>query len=166
MSTEPWTGAQIRRLHQMVVDRVSYRKIGKELGRSRSAICSKVRDLQIGKGRPKAPSPLIQQVKKMPLPPKTNDAARILARHKAVAATTALWALVDLGESQCHFPFGDPLVTSKVYCGQPAVPGLRYCPCCVSRVYQPAEVRHVETRERRSQVPATGHADASSLVEA
>lgn len=164
MSTEPWTGAQIRRLHQMVVDRVSYRKIGKELGRSRSAICSKVRDLQIGKGRPKTPSPPIQ-VKKMPLPPKTNDAARILARHKAVAASKALWALVDMSESQCHFPFGDPLVTSKVYCGQPAVPGLRYCSGCVSRVYQPPEVRHVTAGKGRSQAPVAGPV-AESLIEA
>ena len=138
-----WSKSEINALIALVKDGgLSYRGISRQLGRSRSSICGKVRELQIGKGRPKAqPAPV--KVTKMPAPPKTNDAARIMARHRAEASVRSLWRLVDLGESQCHFPFGDPAETPHVYCGAPAVPGKAYCRSCVSRIEMPIEVRHV-----------------------
>lgn len=142
MLYDGWAPWQIEVLVREIPNRdVSYRKIGNMVGRSRSAVCAKAQRLGLTRGRPSTQAPS-QAIKKMPSLPPSSDVARILARHRAEAKVRTLVALTDLGESQCHFPIGDPKLSRNVYCGQPTVVGQQYCSSCVSRMYQPPEVQH------------------------
>ena len=149
MSSPVWTDEEIEILKTGVAMRESYKSIGRKIGRTRNAVCAKADRLGIGVGKPIEPQPLFK-VRKMPSLPPSAGTKEIFARHRAEAAVRVLVSLFDLGESDCHFPIGDPKTDRAIYCGEPAVPGLAYCASCVSRVYQPPEVQtHVATPERQ-----------------
>jgi len=141
---DDWASWEIEILKRELPNKdVSYRAIGLLVGRTRNAVCAKVQRMGLGRGRPVEQVVKKPQVRKMPPLPPSADVQRILARHRAEAATRTLVALTDLADSQCHFPVGDPKKDRAIYCGQPVQPGLAYCPSCVSRVYTPPEVQRV-----------------------
>jgi GcrA cell cycle regulator len=56
--------------------------------------------------------------------------------------------IVDLRESMCKWPLGDPSSTEFRYCGSPAHGGTPYCQHHGKLAYQPAQERRRE-RDRR-----------------
>jgi hypothetical protein len=86
---------------------LSYEKIGEGIGKSRSAVCSKVRRMGLA-GRGKLRMQPVMRTKSTPVPPPGSDTERIMAEHAAEAAIRPLVTLADLEDDQCHFVVGDP----------------------------------------------------------
>ena len=65
--------------------------------------------------------------------------------------------IMELKESMCRFPLGDPQTPEFRYCGGKSEIGIPYCPFHTRMAYQPAQERRREReRERRAQLRATG----------
>lgn len=62
--------------------------------------------------------------------------------------------LMDLRESMCRWPLGDPGRDDFRFCGGKAETGVPYCPHHCTIAYQPAMDRRQRERERREQIAA------------
>lgn len=70
-----------------------------------------------------------------------------VARLEPVAlAVSRRVTIMDLRESMCRWPLGDPTAPDFHYCGDRAITGLPYCPGHAQVAYQPAAERK---RDRR-----------------
>lgn len=149
-----WSEEAIEALKELIVNPdLSYEKIGNDprINKPRGAVCGKVNRLKIGRAAAQPPRRARRPVRPVPIRPmipsmaQTGDFKSIMQAHAAVAAERSLIALVDLGESDCHFVYGDPRESAEVYCGAPAAPGLRYCRACAAKLYETIEVKRVAT---------------------
>jgi len=62
---------------------------------------------------------------------------------------------MELKETTCRFPLGDPATPEFRYCGGKSEAGVPYCPFHERIAYQPAQERR-RNSERRAPMRATG----------
>lgn len=160
MTSRGWTDSEVESLRSLLRNPdLNYTAIGAMIGgRTKSAICAKVDRLGWGRtvSDPRPSTPIKTEKPKLPAPPLTNDAQKILDRHRAEAETREqLTSLFDLGERECHFPLGDPRESKDIYCGRPAVQGMQYCASCARRMYGVPEKKEVRVAPARRSAVAT-----------
>ncbi|SFG92354.1 GcrA family cell cycle regulator [Methylobacterium gossipiicola] len=86
-------------------------------------------------------------VQLQPAQPPAPEAPVSAAEPEPLALTTSRRVtIMDLRESMCRWPLGDPTKPDFHYCGERAITGLPYCPCHAQIAYQPAAERK---RDRR-----------------
>jgi GcrA cell cycle regulator len=170
-----WTDEIVEQLKQHWGEGKSASQIASLLGHgfSRNAVIGKVHRLGLA-GRAKSPSPAAPR----PRQPRTLLAGPRPARPSAVVPRIARGAtalaiapqaladteaeafesvvvpmslrvtILELKESMCRWPLGDPTSPDFRYCGSPANSG-PYCPHHGALAYQPAQERRRE-RDRRA----------------
>lgn len=163
-----WTDDRVELLRRLWEDGLSASQIASQLtGVTRNAVIGKVHRLGLS-GRVKAGEPVATVRKKNPreaepeiiaeeatLQPEmasiaaTAEAASVPQPAAPVAvalAVTRRVTIMDLRESMCRWPLGDPTSTDFHYCGDRSITGLPYCTHHAEIAYQPAAERK---RDRR-----------------
>jgi GcrA cell cycle regulator len=173
-----WTDEIVEQLKQHWIDGKSASQIAGLLGNgvTRNAVIGKVHRLGLA-GRAKAPSATIPRPRRMAPPPAHrvtpprlgSSAPRMMRGATALAlAPEALSELeepefesvvvpmslrvtiVELKESMCRWPLGDPATAEFRYCGSPTASG-PYCAYHGRLAYQPAQERRRDRdRARRT----------------
>jgi GcrA cell cycle regulator len=178
-ATMSWTDERVEQLRQAWTEGLSASAIANLLGNglSRNAVIGKVHRLGLA-GRAKSPSAAASVPHARPAPSHQGvnrpAASRIPPTARIVRGATALAiqpqtmtetepeahesvvlpmslrvTIVELKESMCRWPLGDPTTADFRYCGSPTHSG-PYCPYHGGLAYQPAEARRRERdRERR-----------------
>lgn len=165
MDTVPgWTDERVERLRRLWEDGLSASQIAAQIGGvSRNAVIGKVHRLGLsgrvkpadaaGAGRrkaarePEAAAPVEAEAAPVPAPalvfPETVAPAPAAAC--AITASSRV-TIMDLRESMCRWPLGDPTSPDFHYCGDRSITGLPYCTHHAEIAYQPAAERK---RDRR-----------------
>jgi GcrA cell cycle regulator len=166
-----WTDERVELLKKLWADGLSASQIAGELGGiTRNAVIGKVHRLGLS-GRAKAPSSSIARPRKL----RTRSAALRMARP-AVRGNTALaralpayefdvepepefleniipigqrCTLLELSDSKCRWPIGDPGTPEFFFCGGKPVGELPYCAYHARVAYQPATDRRRDRRPMR-----------------
>jgi len=144
-ATDTWTPERIETLRTMLASGHSYGEIAKALGRPLT------HNSCIGKAKRMG----LQQAKRAPsLPPKRNGnrgkpkapaiVHRVLMRPQhmpdpmpeAGVDVTGLIGLLQLNDSTCKWPIGDPLKPDFGFCGGNTKDGSPYCPVHYARAYR------------------------------
>ncbi|MGE3643847.1 MAG: GcrA family cell cycle regulator [Beijerinckiaceae bacterium] len=174
-----WTDERVEQLRKLWMDGLSASQIANTLGSgiTRNAVIGKVHRLGLS-GRVKAPSSSKPRVRSSQ--PRQSRVQRRPGGGGAVHGNTALAyqarpyvqpvaraleeivvpmsnpvTIMDLKESMCRFPLGDPQTPEFRYCGGKSETGIPYCPFHTRIAYQPAQDRRRERdRERRAQMRA------------
>lgn len=168
-----WTEERVALLRRLWEDGQSASKIAAQLGGvTRNAVIGKVHRLGLA-GRVKpgedAPLPVVKpiEVEKAPMTAVAPEPAVIVSHRPAPefpsAATSAPVAtavtdtvtipvsqrvtIMDLRESMCRWPLGDPTTPEFRFCGARSITGLPYCTHHAEIAYQPATERK---RDRRA----------------
>jgi GcrA cell cycle regulator len=159
-----WTDERVEMLKKLWADGLSASQIAAELGGiTRNAVIGKVHRLGLS-GRAKSPSSVAPRARK----PRTHSHMMRVARP-ALRVNTALAhayeyevesepelvdnvipigqrrTLLELTESTCRWPIGDPGSTDFFFCGGQSLTNLPYCAYHSRVAYQPANAR----RDRR-----------------
>jgi GcrA cell cycle regulator len=159
-----WTDERVEMLKKLWADGLSASQIAAELGGiTRNAVIGKVHRLGLS-GRAKSPSSAAPRARK----PRTHSHMMRVARP-AMRGNTALAhayeyevesepelvdnvipigqrrTLLELTESTCRWPIGDPGSTDFFFCGGQSLTNLPYCAYHSRVAYQPANAR----RDRR-----------------
>ena len=166
-----WTDERVELLRRLWEEGLSASQIAAQLtGVTRNAVIGKVHRLGLS-GRVKAGDPVTAVRKKaareadadviveeVTLPPDVapiaigTEAGTLPGPKSAVAAELVAVAvsrrvtIMDLRESMCRWPLGDPTSTDFHYCGDRSITGLPYCTHHAEIAYQPAAERK---RDRR-----------------
>jgi GcrA cell cycle regulator len=162
-----WTDERVDVLRRLWDEGLSASQIAAQLGGvTRNAVIGKVHRLGLsgrvkaadspGNGRKK---PAIREVEAdnvvelaaaadpvaspNPLFPETNA---VVAAQSAPLAVSKRVTIMDLRESMCRWPLGDPTSPEFHYCGDRSITGLPYCTHHAEIAYQPAAERK---RDRR-----------------
>lgn len=162
-----WTDERVELLKKLWSDGLSASEIAAELGGiSRNSVIGKVHRLGLS-GRAKSPSGALPRQRK----PRVHGHAVRTARG-GVRGNTALAAahaydtdlepeqqtvenivpigqrcsILDLNDSKCRWPIGDPSLPDFFFCGGRTIEGLPYCGCHSRIAYQPASDRHRDKR--------------------
>jgi GcrA cell cycle regulator len=160
-----WTDERVELLKKLWTEGLSASQIAAELGGiTRNAVIGKVHRLGLS-GRAKSPSSTAPRPRK----PRTTGHMMRLSRP-SMRGNTALasmyeaevepepelieniipigqrCSLVELNDSKCRWPIGDPGTAEFFFCGGPPVEGLPYCTYHSRLAYQPAAAR----RDRRA----------------
>jgi GcrA cell cycle regulator len=166
-----WTDERVELLKKLWADGLSASQIAGELGGiTRNAVIGKVHRLGLS-GRAKAPSSALARPRKLRAP----SAALRMARP-AVRGNTALarampayeldispepellenivpigqrCTLLELSDSKCRWPIGDPGTPEFFFCGGKPVGELPYCAYHARAAYQPATDRRRDRRPMR-----------------
>ena len=80
--------------------------------------------------------------------------ARALVPDEVVVPLSLRVTIVDLRESMCKWPLGDPSSAEFRYCGSPASTGAPYCQYHGKLAYQPAQERRRDRERDRRLAPA------------
>jgi len=165
-----WTDERVELLRRLWEEGLSASQIAAQLtGVTRNAVIGKVHRLGLS-GRVKAGDPVAAVRKKAreadveviaedaTLPPDVAPVAvgteagphpepklAVAAELVAVAVSRRV-TIMDLRESMCRWPLGDPTSTDFHYCGDRSITGLPYCTHHAEIAYQPAAERK---RDRR-----------------
>jgi GcrA cell cycle regulator len=171
-----WTDEIVEQLKQHWMDGKSASQIAGLLGNglTRNAIIGKVHRLGLA-GRPKTPSTIASRPRRIaPPPPHRVAGPRLGAPARITRGATALAiapealseieqpefesvvvpmslrvTIVELKESMCRWPLGDPATSEFRYCGSPTASG-PYCAYHGGLAYQPAQERRRDRdRSRR-----------------
>ncbi len=165
-----WTDERVELLKKLWSEGLSASQIAAELGGiTRNAVIGKVHRLGLS-GRAKSP------VSAAPRPRKQRVATHVMrVARPAVRGNTALarlqvydlefepepemvenvvplgqrCGLLDLSESKCHWPVGDPGANDFFFCGGKTADGLPYCASHSRIAYQPVGDRRRERRAAR-----------------
>jgi GcrA cell cycle regulator len=166
-----WTDDRVELLKKLWSEGQSASQIAAELGGiTRNAVIGKVHRLGLS-GRAKAPSSAVPRPRK-PRPPShmlrnmSRPAVRgntALARHplavyelepeleqeplENIVPIGQRCTLLELSDSKCRWPIGDPGAADFFFCGGKPVGDLPYCAYHARMAYQPASDRR---RDRRS----------------
>ena len=152
-----WTDERVSLLGRLWGEGLSASQIAGQLGGgvTRNAVIGKVHRLGLsgrGKtGQPAATSPRVAKTRAVEAPrlavPNVADAERP-ARPPAVAVDTSVEipvsrrvSIMELRESMCRWPLGDPTSADFGFCGARAVTGVPYCAHHCQIAYQPAAER-------------------------
>ncbi len=165
-----WTDERVELLKKLWNEGRSASQIAAEIGGiTRNAVIGKVHRLGLS-GRAKTPSSTLPRVRKARAPAQMVRPTRPLVRgNTALAARLApvyelevepepelienvipigqRCSLLELSDSKCHWPIGDPGHPDFFFCGGKAVAALPYCAYHCRIAYQPIAERR---RERRS----------------
>ncbi len=169
-----WTDERVEHLKKMWLDGLSASQIASELahGITRNAVIGKVHRLGLS-GRVKSPSPAPARVRPKarpedeaggPVAPISHGNLALAAEVRPVAAPaprstsddvvvpiSQRVSIMELRESMCRWPLGDPTTAEFRYCGAKMQAGVGgpYCTYHARIAYQPAQDRRRE-RERRA----------------
>ena len=176
-----WTDEIVEQLKQHWIDGKSASQIAGLLGNgvTRNAVIGKVHRLGLA-GRAKTPSTSVPRPRRLAPPPVhrvagprlSSPAPRIMRGATAFAlAPEALSELerqeefesvvlpmslrvtiIELKESMCRWPLGDPATSEFRYCGSPAASG-PYCTYHGGLAYQPAQDRRRDRDRSRRALP-------------
>jgi GcrA cell cycle regulator len=160
-----WTDERVELLKKLWTDGLSASQIAAELGGiTRNAVIGKVHRLGLS-GRAKSPSSTA------PRPRKPRAPGMMRLARPAMRGNTALapmyetdvepepelienivpigqrCTLLELNDSKCRWPIGDPGTSEFFFCGGAPVDGLPYCNYHSRVAYQPAADRR---RDRRA----------------
>ncbi len=176
-----WTDERVEQLKTMWIDGKSASQIANELanGVTRNAVIGKVHRLGLS-GRAKtpamsAPRPRAQKPRQMtPIARPTGGApmtrgANALAYAPVVTTRPVMRpveevvipiservTIMELKESMCRWPLGDPTNSEFRYCGADSPIGVSYCKYHSRIAYQPVQDRRRERdRERRAGIAAS-----------
>jgi GcrA cell cycle regulator len=172
-----WTDENVELLRKLWLDGRSASQISSQLGHglTRNAVIGKVHRLGLA-GRAKSPLSASSSPRPAPTPRVASRSSSIGGARAAVRGATALAlspepmlerlpafhedvvvpmslrvTIVELKESMCRWPLGDPTSSEFRYCGSPAANGSPYCAHHGKLAYQPLQDRRREReRERRA----------------
>ncbi len=167
-----WTDERVELLRKLWLEGLSASQIARELanGISRNAVIGKVHRLgmsgrvktaapAIARPRPKVTRPAAHQRSNMPLVrgntalamrPQPNTAILPEPQEDVVIPMSEMVTMMDLKESMCRWPMGDPATGEFRFCGakKGANQSGPYCTYHSRIAYQPVQDRR---RERRAQ---------------
>lgn len=166
-----WTDERVERLKQLWAEGLSASRIAAEIGGvSRNAVIGKVHRLGLagrakageadGAARPRkagadgAAAPVSEETIMVPDRAESKAAPDggisavppALAREEVVVPFSERVTIMELRESMCRWPLGDPTSPEFRFCGGRAITGLPYCPHHAQIAYQPVTDRR---RDRR-----------------
>jgi GcrA cell cycle regulator len=166
-----WTDDRVELLKKLWSDGLSASQIAGELGGiSRNSVIGKVHRLGLS-GRAKSPSTSVPRQRK----PRAHGHMMRITRPGGIRGNTALapvhsyetevepepemieniipmgqrCSILDLTESKCHWPIGDPSSPEFFFCGGRSTEGLPYCGYHSRIAYQPASDRRRDKRVAR-----------------
>jgi GcrA cell cycle regulator len=165
-----WTEERVALLRRLWEDGQSASKIAAQLGGvTRNAVIGKVHRLGLA-GRVKAgeetvvtalkapepekvvavaaqePAPVVSHRPAPEFPPVVAPARPAVVDHAAIPVSQRV-TIMDLRESMCRWPLGDPTTPDFRFCGARSITGLPYCTHHAEIAYQPAAERK---RDRRA----------------
>lgn len=167
-----WTDERVELLKKLWNEGLSASQIAAEIGGiTRNAVIGKVHRLGLS-GRAKAPSASLPRVRKARPATQMSRPARPAVRGSTALAVRFAPAyqieaepepelienvvpigqrcsLLELSDSKCHWPVGDPGHPDFYFCGGNAVPTLPYCAYHCRMAYQPVADRRRERRATR-----------------
>lgn len=174
-----WTDERVDQLRKLWMDGFSASQIAATLGNAitRNAVIGKVHRLGLS-GRIKTPSSAKPRPRasapRAPRAPRRSGGGGGMHGNTALAYQTRPYAqpamrpmedvvvpmsnpvtIMELKESMCRFPLGDPQTPEFRYCGGKSEISVPYCPFHTRMAYQPAQERRRE-RDRRAQMRAIG----------
>jgi GcrA cell cycle regulator len=163
---QTWTDERVERLKKLWADGLSASQIAGELGGiTRNAVIGKVHRLGLS-GRAKAPSSSMPRQRK-PRAPSMFRAPRPMMRGNTALAHMPAYdyepepepelieniipigqrcSLLELNDSKCRWPIGDPGTAEFFFCGGAPLEGAPYCGYHSRVAYQPPAAR----RDRRA----------------
>ena len=166
-----WTDERVELLKKLWADGLSASRIASELGGvSRNSVIGKVHRLGLS-GRAKSASASVPRQRK----PRVQHMMRIA--RPGVRGNTALapmhvfetelepeptvvenivpmgqrCSILELNESTCRWPIGDPSAADFFFCGGKTIEGLPYCGYHSRVAYQPVSERRRDKRSERGQ---------------
>jgi GcrA cell cycle regulator len=170
-----WTDERVETLKRLWGEGLSASQIATEIGGgiTRNAVIGKVHRLGLsGRGKAKAPPPARPKAKAVPAPsapaPAPRPAAIVTPLPPALAVEAApepapvavadevglplseRVTIMDLRESMCRWPMGDPTKPEFRFCGARSVTGLPYCSHHAQVAYQPVADRKRDRRLLRA----------------
>lgn len=169
-----WTDERVELLKKLWTDGLSASQIAAELGNvTRNAVIGKVHRLGLS-GRPKdakaaaatprvrkatrtpsAPAPIAPQahnnvvIAPIPLQPVRPEPVDMGDDDVAVPMSERV-TIMDLRESMCRWPMGDPTKPEFRFCGARSITGLPYCTHHSRIAYQPVTDRRRERKLARA----------------
>ncbi|MBB3021678.1 GcrA cell cycle regulator [Microvirga lupini] len=172
-----WTDERVELLKKLWTDGLSASQIAAELGNvTRNAVIGKVHRLGLsGRAKdakpaastatarprkatraPSAPAPLPPQphpnnvvVAPIALQPVTQEPSVYIEDDLAVPVSERV-TIMDLRESMCRWPMGDPTKPEFRFCGARSITGLPYCTHHARVAYQPVADRKRDRRLARA----------------
>ena len=165
-----WTDERVELLKKLWADGLSASQIAGELGNvTRNAVIGKVHRLGLsGRAKdkaasaapqrprkaartPSAPAPIAPQphinVVSAPIPLQpVMEESEVLAEDDMAVPMSERVTIMDLRESMCRWPMGDPTKPEFRFCGARSITGLPYCTHHARIAYQPVADRK---RERK-----------------
>ena len=166
-----WTDERVEMLKKLWSEGLSASQIAAEIGSvTRNAVIGKVHRLGLS-GRGKAKSSSHQRVKKpsrapsapgaiadqVPLStgtiapiPLTMEQEPVATMDDVVVPMSERVTIMDLRESMCRWPMGDPTKAEFRFCGARSVTGLPYCTHHSRIAYQPVADRKRDRRFARA----------------
>ncbi len=169
-----WTDERVELLKKLWASGKSASQIAGQIGGSvtRNAVIGKVHRLGLsGRGKTKAPAAARPRRAATPTTTKTQTVLETLratgprmvaapvalpeiekpepmevAIHEVAIPPSARVALVDLRESSCRWPIGDPMTADFGFCGAQSVPALPYCQHHCQIAYQAVVDRRKERK--------------------
>ena len=170
-----WTDERVETLKKLWGEGLSASQIATEIGGgiTRNAVIGKVHRLGLsGRGKAKAPPPARPKAKAVPAPsapaPAPRPAAIVTPLPPALAVEAApepapvavadevglplseRVTIMDLRESMCRWPMGDPTKPEFRFCGARSITGLPYCTHHARVAYQPVADRKRERKLARA----------------
>ncbi|MCB5177627.1 GcrA family cell cycle regulator [Microvirga lenta] len=169
-----WTDERVELLKKLWSDGLSASQIAAELGNvTRNAVIGKVHRLGLsGRAKdkaastaqrprkaaraPSAPAPIALPdrsnvvVAPLPQPPLIEEEPEILAGDDVAIPMSERVTIMDLRESMCRWPMGDPTKPEFRFCGARSITGLPYCTHHARIAYQPVTDRKRERKLARA----------------
>lgn len=171
-----WTDERVELLSKLWLDGRSASQIAAELGAgiTRNAVIGKVHRLGLA-GRPKPAAPMPTRVKPklvartdergkseqlysavvtpLPLPTKPYAVPVQQAASEVVIPFSERVTIMDLRESSCRWPMGDPTSAEFRFCGaRTGLGGGPYCAAHSAMAFQPAPERRRDRGERYARI--------------
>ena len=169
-----WTDERVELLKKLWADGLSASQIAGELGNvTRNAVIGKVHRLGLsGRAKdkaaaavpqrprkaaraPSAPAPIAPQPEinvvsaPIPLQPVMEE-SEVLAEDDMAVPMSERVTIMDLRESMCRWPMGDPTKPEFRFCGARSITGLPYCTHHARIAYQPVADRKRERKLLRA----------------
>jgi GcrA cell cycle regulator len=166
-----WTEERVELLKKLWSEGLSASTIAGELGGiTRNAVIGKVHRLGLS-GRAKAPAAAAPRQRKARPQPNVFRAVRPVTRGNTALATQAMPAyeievepnpvenvvpigqrctILELTDSKCHWPIGDPGQPDFFFCGGRTLTSLPYCGYHARVAYQPVADRRRDRRPMRA----------------
>ncbi len=168
MTVLTWSDERVEQLKKLWEAGLSASQIAAELGNvTRNAVIGKVHRLGLS-GRAKTPSSAAPRPRKVRPAQPMMRVARPVSRgntalaqafevelepdpiaHDNVVPMSQRLTLLELNESTCHWPVGDPSNPEFFFCGGKSLPGLPYCAHHSRIAYQPAADRRRQQPKQR-----------------